>query len=101
MVWANWTYSSGTRTGILTKISTKGYLFKTYEGQLNLGGFSTGEDSGIIGNMWSFSLKDKTLYKQMEGLEGRKVQLRYKEVNKSLPWQGDTNYFVYEIESKE
>lgn len=98
MVWCNWTYSQGTRTGVLIKISQKGYVFKTEEGQLNLGGFSTGESDGLIGNIWNFSMKDESIYRELEKLEGKKVTLKYKEINKSMPWQGDTNYFVYGVD---
>jgi hypothetical protein len=100
MVWANYTYSSGTRTGYLIKISKKGYVFKTYEGQLNLGGFQDSEQGNIVGNTWEFSLKRDDLYSTMQSLEGKQVQLFYREINKSMPWQGDTNYFVYKIEEK-
>lgn len=99
-IWANWTYSEGTRTGYLMKLSRKGYVFKTYEGQLNLGGFQESDNTSIIGNIWNFSLKEKELARQLEELEGRKVQLRYKEINKAMPWQGDTNYYIYEIQEK-
>lgn len=99
-LWANYTYSSGTRTGYLIKISKKGYVFKTYEGQLNLGGFQESQQGNIMGNVWNFSLKENRLYDEMQSLEGRQVQLFYREVNKALPWQGDTNYFVYKIVEK-
>ena len=100
ILYSNWTYSDGTRTGFLIKISEKGYVFKTYEGQLNLGGFQTGDDSSIVGNTWKFSLQDDALYKKLEQLQGKKVMLRYKEKNKAMPWQGETNYFVYDVEEK-
>jgi hypothetical protein len=100
LLWCNWTYSDGTRTGYLMKISTKGYVFKTYEGQLNLGGFQESDNTSIIGNIWDFSLTDKDLLKKLETLEGKKVMLRYKEINKAMPWQGDTNYYIYEAEER-
>ncbi len=99
MVWANWTYSEGTRTGYMMKISKKGYVFKTFEGQLNLGGLQE-DQSSVIGSTWNFSLKEGFLAKKLEELEGKKVQLRYKEINRAMPWQGDTNYYVYDIEEK-
>jgi len=99
MLWANWTYSEGTRTGYMMKISKKGYVFKTYEGQLNLGGLQE-DNSSVLGNVWSFSLKEDYLSKKLEELEGKKVQVRYKEINKAMPWQGETNYYVYDIVEK-
>jgi len=100
LLYANWTYSEGTRTGYLVKISRKGYVFKTYEGQLNLGGFKADEETGVIGNIWEFSLKKKALYERLGKLEGKKVTLKYREVNKAMPWQGDTNYFIVDVEQK-
>ncbi len=99
MLWANWTYSEGTRTGYLMKLSKKGYIFKTYEGQLNLGGLQE-DNSSVIGNVWDFSLEHDALSHKLEELEGKKVMLRYKEINKAMPWQGDSNYFVFAIEEK-
>lgn len=99
-LYCNWTYSEGTRTGQLIKVSKKGYIFKTYEGQLNMGGITGNITDGTLGTVWEFSLKDDELYKELESLEGQKVQLRYKEINKSMPWQGDTNYFIYDVEVK-
>ena len=97
---ATWTYSDGTRTGTLIKMSTKGNLFKTNEGQLNIGGIQTGEE-GLIGNIWNFSVKEDFLYKKLESLEGQKVTLRYKEQYRIIPWQGESLYFVYDIKKKE
>lgn len=96
--WANWTYSEGTRAGTLIKISNKGVVFKTYEGQLNLGGFQSGEGSGVVGNIWEFSVSKDEVYKELQTLEGKQVKLFYKEKYKAMPWQGDTNYFIYDAE---
>ena len=100
LLWSNWTYSEGSRTGYLMKLSKKGYVFKTYEGQLNLGGFQESDNTSIVGNVWEFSLQDEALVKRLEELEGKKVSLKYKEINKSMPWQGDTKYFIIGVEEK-
>ncbi len=96
---ANWTYSKGTRAGYLVKISRKGVVFKTYEGQLNLGGVQTGkESSGIIGNIWDFSVRDKGFYEKLQQYEGKHVKLSYRQIYQNMPWQGKTDYFVYEVQ---
>jgi hypothetical protein len=95
---ANWTYSDGTRAGYLTKISRKGVVFKTYEGELNLGGLRADGDEGVVGNTWSFSVKEDAVYTELQSHEGQKVTLHYKQQYKNLPWQGKTDYFVYKIE---
>ena len=97
VLYCNYTYSSGTRTGVLVKVSEKGFVFKTYEGQLNLGGFSTDVESGMIGNVWNFSVTNDAVYKKIQTLEGKKVKLSYREKNKAMPWQGDTNYFIEDV----
>ncbi|MDX1943337.1 MAG: hypothetical protein SFU99_22415 [Saprospiraceae bacterium] len=94
----SWTFSEGTRAGTLIKISRKGVIFKTYEGQLNLGGFQTNGQPGIIGNIWEFSVMKRDVYQELQQYEGKQVKLHYKERYKAFPWQGDTNYFIYDVE---
>ncbi len=101
MLYANYTYSEGTRAGNLIKISRKGMVFKTYEGQLKLGGIDLSNPNEGLSDTWSFSVADETLVKQLEKLQGQRVVLRYKEINQSMPWQGDTNYFILSIEPQE
>jgi len=100
MLYANWTYSEGTRAGNLIKISHKGYVFKTYEGELKLGGIDLTKEEGLS-DTWEFSVKDKSIYDQLEKLQGEKVILRYKQKNKAMPWQGKTDYFIHAIEKSE
>ena len=50
------TYSTGTRTGVVIKLSQKGVLFKTYEGELNLGGISEGDGTIMPTRLWNFSV---------------------------------------------
>ena len=99
-MWAcSWTYSEGTRSGQLIKVSKKGFVFKTNEGELNMGGLSVGStNDGLEGNLWQFSILDEKVLKQLEAFEGRRVKLSYKERFKSMPWQGDTNYFIVAVE---
>ncbi|MFK7905622.1 MAG: hypothetical protein AB8B69_10880 [Chitinophagales bacterium] len=94
------TYSEGTRAGYLIKISKKGFVFKTYEGQLNLGGVgSAGDVTAIVGNdIWEFSVSDDAVFQKMQEFEGKRVSLNYEEIIRSFPWQGDTNYFITDIE---
>ena len=94
------TYSTGTRTGAVIKISKKGYVFKTYEGELNLGGFSQGDGSFLIKNMWNFSIQknDTAVYNAITRSEGKQVRLHYNEVIKNLIWQSETPYFIYKVE---
>ena len=97
---ANWTYSEGTRAGYLIKISKKGVVFKTFEGQLNLGGIQPGDakSSGMIGNIWDFSVRKKDFYEKLQAYEGKHVKLSYRQIYQNMPWQGKTDYFVYDVE---
>lgn len=94
---SNWTYSEGSRSGTLIKLSKKGVVWKTYEGQLNLGGFQPSED-GVTGNIWEFSVQKKEFYQELSQYEGERVRLFYRQVYNVMPWQGKTEYLVYEAE---
>lgn len=95
---AGMSYSEGTRSGILTKVSKKGYIIKTYEGELNVGGFSQGDGTIMPASIFRFSVTDKEVYKKLEELQGRKVVLSYRQVMKNFFWQGDTDYFITEVQ---
>jgi hypothetical protein len=90
-------YSKGNRAGLLYKFSNKGYLFKTYEGELNLGGVNPLPGNTIVNNFWQFSVKDDGVASQLMELEGKVVRLHYIEYLGNLPWRGDTKYIVDEI----
>ena len=65
---------------------------------MNLGGFQSDESSGVIGNIWEFSVTNDEVYKELQTLEGKQVKLHYREKYKAMPWQGDTNYFIYDAD---
>jgi hypothetical protein len=86
------TFSEGTRSGALVKISKKGWIFKTYEGELNLSG--TG---GMMTptSVWTFSANEAA-FQQLQKLEGKNVSCHYLQKVQAFPWQGDTDYIVDE-----
>lgn len=94
-------YSSGLRAGVPVKFSRKGVIFKTYEGELNVGGLTNSQD-GAIPTTWDFTVRrsDEKVRKDMERAmtEGRRVKLHYDEKYVQLFWRGDTVYFVHEVE---
>ncbi len=94
------TYSNGSRTGVVIKVSQKGYLFKTYEGELNLGGFSQGDGTLMVKNVWNFSIQknDTAIYNTITRSEGKQIRLHYKEVIKHFFWQSETPYFIDKAE---
>lgn len=88
-----YTLSEGTRTGMLFKISRKGKIFKTYEGQIQLAGATMMSKQSI----WEFSVTNPHTYNDLQNLEGKNVRLHYREVVDAFPWQGETNYLVYDV----
>jgi len=101
-------YGDGYRAGALTKIATKGFLFKTHEGEMYTGTVinSSGEageadGSGVINNIWYFSVKDdEALLKQLDNalLNGHRVKLHYHQKYWKLFWVGDSQYVVDGVE---
>ncbi len=92
-----YTYSDGNRAGRLIKFSHKGYVFKTYEGDLNLGGVNTTNGGILINNMWEFSVNDSAVANALSKLEGKDITVHYKEKINALPWRGDSRYIVDKI----
>lgn len=94
-------FSEGKRAGELIKMSRKGVLFKTYEGQLNTGGFSEG-DGDITSSIWHFSVKssnEDVLQDIDEAIDGGyRVKLYYEEKYMNVFFLGDTKYFVTKVE---
>ncbi len=85
-------YSEGTRSGELIKISRKGVLIKTWEGEIS---------QGISGaQIFSFSVLDKEedIIQKLDEYQGRYVKLRYMERYSTFPWLGDTKYFITGVE---
>jgi len=93
-------YSDGYRDGTLFKFSHKGYIFKTWEGELNQGGItSPTPGTAMVNQIWNFSVSDDEVAEKLNRVPaGRVVKLHYKQYNKHFFWQGETNYFVDGVE---
>ena len=92
-------YSTGERAGTISKLSERGYIFKTHEGVLNEGGYS-GETGTAVPRYFDFSCKiDTTITKLQRALKtGERVTLRYSEKFFQFPWNGDTKYFINDVD---
>jgi hypothetical protein len=94
-------YSDGERAGVPVKFSRKGVIFKTYEGELNVGGLSNSSE-GAIPTTWTFSVRrsDEDVQRGMSVAmeESKRVKLHYTEKYVQLFWRGDTKYFVHRVE---
>lgn len=90
-----YTYSSGERAGLLQKFSNKGWVCKTYEGELALYVVA-----GVAPEVWHFSVRDEAVAAQMAKAVGQRVQLHYTE-HPGIPTScfGETRYFVDRINS--
>lgn len=85
-----WAYSEGERVGILQKLSHKGWICKTSEGELALYVIS-----GVTPQIWDFTVRDSRVATRLNGMLGERVRLHYTE-HRGLPTScfGDTPYFV-------
>ncbi|MBX7124997.1 MAG: hypothetical protein K1X47_04840 [Cyclobacteriaceae bacterium] len=96
------TYEDGVRAGTIIRISEKGILFKTFEGQLNLETFGSLKNVTPIKETFEFSVEsDQTeVIKALQevALSGERVNVHYVKRYITAPWRGETKYFVTAIE---
>lgn len=95
-----YTYSEGYRAGLLQKFSSKGTLFKTYEGEMILSSVSSNRDVAIASEKFLFTLINKTLIRQFDTLQGDMVIVHYKQKNSIVFWRGDSPYLVDSVKVK-
>jgi hypothetical protein len=90
----SWSYSDGERAGTLQKFSRKGWICKTYEGELALYVVA-----GVAPEIWHFSVRDETLVNAMNEALGKRVRLHYSE-HRFIPTScfAETSYFVDRVE---
>lgn len=93
----NWSYSKGERAGYVQKFSQKGWLIKTWEGELTLVAVP-----GSMPEKFFFTVRRDDLAARINASVGRRVAVTY-EQHKGLPsnWFGDTEYFVKDIKTLE
>jgi hypothetical protein len=97
MLALSWSYSDGERTGYLQKFSRKGWICKTYEGELAMTTVP-----GVAPILWEFTVRDEQAVARINALVGQRVVLHYEE-HRGLPTScfGDTAYFVDRVQSIE
>jgi hypothetical protein len=95
-------YDEGVRAGTVLRVSKKGIVFKTYEGQLNLETFGALRGAHPIMEAFDFSVEpgEKQLIEELQqvALTGERVNLHYKKRYLTFPWRGDTKYFITKVE---
>jgi len=85
-----WSYSDGERAGYIQKFSRKGWICKTWEGELLLTTLP-----GVVPEKFEFTVRDDTIAAQLSANAGKRVVLSYSQ-HKGIPGScfGDTEYFI-------
>lgn len=94
--WATitWVYSSGERAGYVQKLSLKGWVCKTYEGELVLVSMP-----GTQAEKFYFSVRNKAVAERINETVGKRVRLIYEEhVGVPTTCFGETRHFVTGVE---
>jgi hypothetical protein len=89
-----YTYSEGYRAGLLQKFSSKGTVFKTYEGEMILSSVSSTKDVALASEKFYFTLINKELVRSFDMLQGQNIIVHYKQKNGTLFFRGDSEYLV-------
>ncbi|MGH8854752.1 MAG: hypothetical protein ACREWI_10780 [Telluria sp.] len=86
----SWSYSEGERAGYLQKFSKKGWLCKTWEGEILLSSMP-----GAIPERFAFTVRDEAVVKQLQNAMGQRVQVSYEQhVGVPTSCFGETEYFA-------
>ncbi len=86
----HWSYSEGERAGYVQKLSKKGWVCKTWEGEIAMVTMP-----GAIPEKFIFTVPDEAIANKINGLAGKRVVLHY-EQHKLIPSScfAETEYFV-------
>ena len=90
----HWSYSDGERAGLLQKFSRRGWICKTYEGEMVLATVAT-----VNAEKFLFTVRDPDIAKQLTGYIGDHIKVHYVQ-RKWIPTScfGDTEYFVTSVQ---
>ncbi|WP_432382910.1 hypothetical protein [Duganella sp. P38] len=86
-------YSDGERAGYLQKFSTRGWICKTWEGEILLTSMP-----GAIPEKFEFSVRDPQVAKELTAATGKRVILSYSQ-HRGVPTQcfGETEYYITKV----
>jgi hypothetical protein len=93
LITLNYTYSTGERAGYVQKISEKGWVCKTWEGEIAMANLP-----GAMPQIFEFSVRDDAVAAEISRLAGQRVSLTYEE-HPGIPTScfGDTPYFIVKV----
>ena len=85
-----WSYSEGERAGYVQKFSRKGWVCKTWEGELAMASIP-----GSMPELFAFTVRDDAVAARVNQTMGQRVSISY-EQHRGLPTTcfGETEYFV-------
>lgn len=93
----NWSYSSGDRAGYVQKFSKKGWLCKTWEGELAMVNMP-----GTLSEKFYFTVHDDAVADKINKSLGKRVSLTYDQhVGVPSTCFADTEYFVKDVRTVE
>lgn len=100
-VWAHYFYvfGEGVKAGTLNYVVKKGYIFKTYEGEMILTGFQTKGLTTMGSNEFLFSISDPALARKLMVNSGKEMQLHYNEYKGAVAWRGYSQFVVDSVVS--
>jgi lysophospholipid acyltransferase (LPLAT)-like uncharacterized protein len=92
-----YSYSEGERAGYVQKLSKKGWICKTWEGEMAMVTMP-----GTVAEKFYFTVREDAVAAKINETVGRRVVLTYQE-HKWIPFScfGDTGYFVTGVKSTE
>ena len=96
-------YSDGSRVGTITKFSKKGIAFKTWEGELVMGGMRSHTDtdgnSSVVANVFVFSVTDESVVPKVQQLldNGHRAKLVYHQILFHNPTSQQTSYAITDV----
>lgn len=89
----SWSYSAGERAGFMQKLSTKGFVCKTWEGELQLVALP-----GSMPEKFMFSVRDDAVAQRINATMGKRVALTYEQhIGVPTSCFGETEYFVTDV----
>ena len=93
----NWSYSEGERAGWIQKFSNKGWLCKTWEGEMAMVSMP-----GSMSEKFLFTVWDDATAEQINKLMGKRVALHYEEkVGIPTSCFGETRYYATKVSAVE
>ena len=93
LVVLKWSYSAGERAGFMQKLSKKGFVCKTWEGELQLVAVP-----GSMPEKFLFSVRDEAVAARINATMGKRVALTYEQhIGVPTSCFGETAYFVTDV----